>query len=92
MTHTADQSARRSAPASFGAPGRATGTSHYSLSADFFDSVRAVQAAPGDEAGPARSGVQLALHTPVSQLMALGTVVALVCAITVAVAVASLSA
>lgn len=88
MTITADPSSRRSAPASFGMPGQATGTSHYSLAANFFDSARSVQAAP--EGDPRllepRSSLQHALQAPVSYSMALGTVCATVFAIAVAIA------
>ena len=88
MTTTAEPSSRRSAPASFGTPGQATGTSHYSLAANFFDSARAVQTSPSDESAmrTPRSGLQHALQAPVSYSMALGTVAATVCAIAFAVA------
>ncbi|SDB91870.1 hypothetical protein SAMN05216410_0917 [Sanguibacter gelidistatuariae] len=90
MTIHADQSSRRLAPASFGGPGRAVGTSHYTLAANFFESVRSVQVqeTPGNDAviGAPRTSLQHALHTPVSYSMALGTVAAMVCAIAVAVA------
>ena len=88
MTIAADPSSRRSAPASFGAPGQATGTSHYSLAANFFDSARSAQEASGGDEGARvpRSGLQHALQAPVSYSMALGTVCAVVCAVAVAVA------
>ena len=88
MTITADPSSRRSAPASFGAPGQATGTSHYSLAANFFDSARSVRDTQGGDAGAQapRTGLQHALQAPVSYSMALGTVCAMVGAIAVAVA------
>ena len=88
MTTTAEPSSRRSAPASFGTPGQATGTSHYSLAANFFDSARSVQTPPCSESAmsPSRSNLQHALQTQVSYSMALGTVAATVCAIAVAVA------
>lgn len=88
MTIDADPSSRRSAPASFGAAGRAAGTSHHSLAANFFESVRSVRDDSGDDAmiRSPRSSFQLALHAQVSSSMALGTVAATVCAIALAVA------
>ena len=86
MTPDADPSLRRPAPATFGLPGPSTGTSHYGFAASFFDSVRSVQADLGDDAGVPRTSFQLALHTPVSHSMALGTVAATVCAIALVVA------
>lgn len=88
MTINADPSLRRSAPASFGTPGQATGTSHYSLAANFFDSARSVQTASSRDSvvRGSRTNLQHALQAPVSYSMALGTVAATVCAIAVAVA------
>ena len=91
MTHDADPSSRRSAPASFGMPGRAVGTSHYTLAANFFESARSVrgvastESAIGDTKGP-RSSIQHALQAPVSYSMAVGTVMATFGAIALAVA------
>lgn len=86
MTSDAEQSSRRSAPASFGLPGRVSGASHPGLAASFFDAAHTVRADVAPVDLPARRTRHVTLHSPVSHSMVLGTVTATVCAIAAAVA------
>ena len=69
-------------------PGQVTGTSHYSLAANFFESAQSVRSVPDSEAEMQvpRTTLQHALQAPISYSMAFGTVAATVGAIVVAVA------